>query len=170
MAPKWFNIVPDWKAKLFKEELVKKEDTITVFSKNYNWLTVTPRKQDRRKALEKIKIIDMEVTSKLMPKWMEIKHKGEKSADIFKSVEYRNPLKQNQKSFMAFVDKDLNDRKLNQIKYNPNKSVFNFGDFRHDVMTHDESIKYGSLVSQLPRKFFDWDDGKKFNPKYKKDI
>ena len=172
-SPKWFHIIPDWKAKLFKEELEKKEDLITVFSKNQNWLTVTPRKQDRRKALEKNKILNMEVTSKLMPKWMDLKYKKDKNivdGDKFISVEYNNPLKQKPKKIMAFVDKELNKNKLKPIDFNPNRSVFNFYDFRHNVITKDEANYYGSKVSQEPRKFFDWDDGKKFNPKYKKDI
>ena len=58
-APKWFKIVPDWKNELFKEEITKKEDTIRVFSRFENWLTVYPGDNNRRKALEKIKIKKM---------------------------------------------------------------------------------------------------------------
>ena len=115
----------------------------------------------------------MEVTSRLMPKWMELKYKKDNNIigeDQFKSVEYNNPLKQKPKTIMAFVDKDLNKNRLKQLDYNPNRSVFNFHDFRHNVFTKNDAIYYGSKVSQEPRKFFDWDDGKKFNPKYKKDV
>ena len=163
--------MPEWKVKLFKEELIKKEDTIKVFSRYQNWITVTPKKQDRRKALEKIKILKKDVTSKLMPKWMEIKNKDIKiDKDKFKLMEYNNPLRQKANKMMVYVDKDINPKKLKPLKLNKNKSVFNFGDFRHDVMTKKEAQLYGSQVSQSPKKFFDWDDGKKFNPKYKKDI
>ena len=165
--------MPDWKTKLFKEELAKKKETITVFSKNQNWLTVTPREQDRKKALEKNKILDMDVTSKLMPNWMEIKYKKDNNiigSDKFKSVEYNYPLKQKPKRIMAFVDKDLNPKNYKPIEYNPSRSVFNIDDFRHNVFTRYDANFYGSKVSQLPRKFFDWNDGKKFNHKYKKDI
>ena len=165
--------MPEWKVKLFKEDLAKKEETITVFSKNQNWLTVTPRNQDRRKALEKNKILDMDITSKLMPKWMEIKHKKDHNftnSDKFKSVEYNYPVKQKPKKMMAFVDKDLNPKRLLPLECNTNRSVFNLNDFRHNVITKKDANYYGSKVSQLPKKFFDWDDGKKFNPKYKKDI
>ena len=168
-APKWFNIIPQWKSELFNDELIKKQDTITVFSKNQNWLTVTPKKKDRRNALEKKKILDMDATSKLMPRWMEIKG-GKKSPDIFKSVEYNNPVKQNPKKMMAFVDKDLNLKKINKVEYNSARSVFNYQDFRHNVVTSNEAKEYGSLVSQKPRRFFDWDDGKRFNPKFKNDV
>ena len=115
----------------------------------------------------------MEITSKLMPKWMEIEHRIDDSnanKDLFKSIEYNNPLKQKSKKMMAFVDKDINPSKLKPIEFNPTRSVFNIYDFRHNVLTKKEANYYGSKVSQLPRKFFDWDDGKKFNPRYKNDI
>ena len=114
----------------------------------------------------------MDVTSKLMPKWMEIKYKGDKNKneDNLKSVEYNNPLKQKPKRMMSFVDKDINPKRLKPIEYNPCRSVFTLQDFRHNVTTKNETNYFNSKVSQLPKKFFDWDDGKKFNPKYKKDI
>ena len=43
-------------------------------------------------------------------------------------------------------------------------------DFRHDLMSEKDTKYYGAKVSQFPKKFFDWDDEKKFNLKYKKDI
>ena len=150
--------------------MAKKEDTITLLSRYRNWLTVTPKNKDRRKAFERAKITNMEVTSKLMPKWMEIESKTDKNSDKFKSVEFNGALKQKSSKMMALVDKDLNPKKTNKIEYNPNRSVFNFQDFRHNVATKNEAKYYGAQVSQLPRKFFDWDDGKKFNPKFKKDI
>ena len=70
--------MPEWKAKLFKDEISNKEDTIKVFSRYQNWITVDSRDLDRRKALERIKILKKDVTSKLMPKWMEIKGREKK--------------------------------------------------------------------------------------------
>ena len=157
---------------MFKDELVKKEDTIKVFSRYQNWITVDSKDQDRRKALERVRILKKDVTSRLMPEWMENKNiqKNKISEDKFKLIEYNYPLRQKATKLMTYVDKDVNPKRLKPIKYNANKSVFNFGDFRHDVMTQKQAKEYGSQVSQFPRKFFDWDDGKKFNPKYKKDI
>lgn len=106
-----------------------------------------------------------------MPKWMELEHReNENKDDKFKLVEYNYPLRQKATKMMQYVDKDINPKRLRPIAYNPNKSVFNFGDFRHDLMSKKDTEYYGSKVSQLPKKFFDWDNGKKFNPKYKKDI
>ena len=117
-----------------------------------------------------MKILDMDVTSKLMPKWMEIKYKKDKNLnnDIFKSVVYNSPLKQKPKRIMAFVDKDINPKNLKPLDYNPYRSVFNFNDFRHNLLTKNEANIFNSKVSHLPRKFLDWDDRTTF-PKYKND-
>ena len=164
--------MPNWKSKLYNDEIIKKNDTITIFSKNQNWLTVTPKKKDRRKALEKKRILGKDVTSRLMPRWMEIKSGGAKPPDMFKSIEYNNPVKQKTKRMMAFVDKDLN---LNNIKtktydYDSTRSIFSYQDFRNNVNTDREAKFYGSKVSQKPKRFLEWDDGTKFNEKLKKDI
>ena len=106
-----------------------------------------------------------------MPKWMEIKGRNNKNEDNkFKLVEYNYPLRQKATKMMTYIDKDINPSRLKPIKYNPNKSVFSFGDFRHDVTSQKEAKLYGLQVSQLPKKFFNWDDGKKFKSKYKKDV
>ena len=111
----------------------------------------------------------MEETSKMMPKWMEIKHKYNKKEENFKSIEYY-PIKQKCKKQMAFVDKDINPSKNKILDYDKNKSVFSYGDFRNNVTTKKEHEYYDKKVNQKPKKFFDWNDGKKFNPKFKKDI
>ena len=131
---------------------------------------MTPKKKDRRKALEKKRILDKDVTNKLMPRWMEINTDKAKTPDIFKSIEYNYPLKQRTKRMMAFVDKDLNMNNLKTCDYNPSRSVFSYQDFRNNVNTNKEAEFYGSKVSQKPKRFFEWDDGKKFNTKYKKDL
>ena len=110
--------MPEWKAKLFKDEISNKEDTIKVFSRYQNWITVDSRDLDRRKALEKIKILKKDVTSKLMPKWMEIKDREKKNNDDkFKLVEYNKPLRQKASKLMAYVDKDINPTRLKPILY-----------------------------------------------------
>ena len=80
------------------------------------------------------------------------------------------PIKQKAKKLIVFVDKELNPSKIKTVNYNPVRSVFNYGDFRNNVLTKKEKDIYDAKVSQKPRKFFDWDDGKRYNPKYKKDV
>ena len=145
------------------------EDTINIFSKHQNWITVNPKTMDRNHPLEKMKAKNMEVTSKIMPKWMEIDHKNIKQNENFQKAEYI-PIKQKAKKLIVFVDKDLNPSRLKSVDYYPNRSVFNYQDFRNNVLTKKEKDLYDGQVSQKPRKFFDWDDGKRYNCKYKKDM
>ena len=166
-APEWFNVVPEWKVKQFNDYIKKNEDTISIFSRYQNWITVDPKNMDRRHPLEKSKVNQMIQTSKIMPKWMELTHtKCGKNPENLKSVEYY-PIKQKCKKQMLWVDKNLN---VDRNKYNPQRSIFSYMDFRHNVVTKEQAEYYGSLVSQSPKKFFDWDDGKRFNPKFKKDV
>ena len=89
----------------------------------------------------------MEVTSKLMPRWMEIKTDIPKRPDLFKSIEYNYPVKQRAKKMMAFVDNDLNLNKIKTLDYNPARSIFNLNDFRNNVSTSYEAKIYGEKVS-----------------------
>ena len=68
---------------------------------------------------------------------------------------------------MALVDKNINNNQ--DVMNNPNKSVYSIGDFRHNLIMKEDSDYYTSKVSHVPRTMFAWDDGKRFNPKYKKD-
>ena len=168
-APEWFNVFPDWKIKQYKDYIAKNEDTVNILSKHQSWITTSPKTYDRKYPLEKKRALNMEETSKIMPKWMEIKHKNCKREENFKSIEYY-PIRQKCKKQMAFVDKELNPPKNKILNYDKNRSVFSYGDFRNNVVTKEQHEYYDKKVSQLPKKFFDWDDKKRFNPKYKKDI
>ena len=168
-APEWFHIFPDWKMEQYKKYLAKNEDTINIISKHQSWLTTSPKTFDRKRPLEKKKVLNVEETSQIMPKWMQIKHKKSKKEDSFKSTKYY-PIKQKTKKMMIFVDKDINPPKNRKLNYNKNRSIFSYGDFRHNVITEKQHKYYDSKVSQEPKKFFDWDDKKRFNPKSKKDI
>ncbi len=65
------------------------------------------------------------------------------------------------------VDKNTNNRK--ETLKNPNKSIYALDDFRHNLVMKDETDYYSSLISHKPKQMLAWDDGKKFNPKLKKD-
>ena len=99
---------------------------------------------------------------------MEPRYKQNKKEDDFKLVEFY-PIKQKAKQLLLYVDKDLNPLGFKPLKYNKNKSVFSYGDFRNNVLTKKQCEYYDSRVSQLPKRFFNRDDGIKFNPKFKRD-
>ncbi|MCQ2819770.1 MAG: hypothetical protein MJ252_21100 [archaeon] len=79
---------------------------------------------------------------------------------------------------MAWVDKDLLPPKKNPLKIDTgddskidkSRSIFHIGDFRHNVNTEKMARQFDTKILQVPRKFFEWNDGTTFNPKYKKDI
>ena len=83
--------------------------------------------------------------------------------DIFKSVEFY-PRTTKNKKMMLLVDKNLNKSGLG------NRSIFNYLDFTNNVIFEEERKMFDNLVDKEPRKFFDWDDGKVFNAKTKRDI
>lgn len=83
--------------------------------------------------------------------------------DIFKSVEFY-PRTNKNKKMMLLVDKNLNKSGLG------NRSIFNYLDFTNNVIFEEERKMFDNLVDKEPRKFFDWDDGKVFNAKTKRDI
>jgi hypothetical protein len=43
-------------------------------------------------------------------------------------------------------------------------------DYRHDIRLKEEADLYSSKVSQKPKRFFDWDDGKPYNPYFRKTL
>jgi hypothetical protein len=65
------------------------------------------------------------------------------------------------------VDKDINNR-IDTLN-NPNKSIFNIGDYRHNLVLKEDADVYSNNVNQKPKQFLAWDDGKKFNEKIKRD-
>jgi hypothetical protein len=122
---------------------------------------------DRRHPLEKSKVMNDENHQKLIPKWMKIRPESKKE-DIFKSVGFW-PVGAKSKRMMMLVDKNLNIKKKPD-GYDSSRSIFSIHDFRHNVMTKKDHEFYDSKVNQVPKNFFCWDDGKRFNPKYKKDV
>ena len=136
-------------------------------SRQQKWITINSLTRDRKHPLEKSKVMNDENHDKLIPKWMKIRPENKKE-ELFKSVQFW-PVGEKSKKMMALVDKDLNIKKKPD-GYDPSRSIFSIHDFRHAVMTKKDHEYYDSMVNQNPKKFFDWDDGKRFNPKYKKDV
>jgi len=169
-SPEWFKIIPEWKRTQFKEYLAKNEDSIRVISKHNGWISISPKTNNRLLPLEKF-TMDKENHKKILPKWMNLKYykNYSKEDDIFKKVQY-NPMKMRNRKMMLLVDKNLNPKFINKSVFLPERSIFNFQDFRHNSIFEEDRKYNDNLVSQEPRKFLEWDDGKVFNPKTKRDI
>ena len=99
---------------------------------------------------------------------METKYNDCPMKNQFKLVEYY-PIKQKSKQLLTYVDKDLNSSKIKPPEFNKMKSIFSYCDFRNNVLTQKQHEYYDSKVSQFPKQFLCWDDGTKFNPKFKRD-
>jgi len=52
----------------------------------------------------------------------------------------------------------------------PLKSVFSIMDYRHNIPSYSEAMKYQIGISQEPKKFFNFDDNKVFVPGKNLDI
>lgn len=134
---------------------IEKVGTITVLSKNKNWITINAKTKDRSHPLETEKVKQGE-TSKIIPEWMQPRYFKNISKDILVSRAYRDP---DGKNKVILVDRD-NEK---------NKSVFSIMDYRHNVCFDPEYKQYQNNVMMKPKKFFDWDDGFPFDPKHKND-
>jgi hypothetical protein len=158
--PNYFQIVNEEKLQMFQKEL-EKQDTITLLSRNKNWITVTPRHKNRNKCLENVKVKNDE-TSLILPKWMIGKYPKALSPDNFKGVTYTSI--RNGKTSRQLIDK--NNLKKNDWFHN--RSIFAIGDFRHNVLSEKDVNDYQKDLSLQPKRFFEWDDGKVYDPKKKK--
>ena len=153
-APENFQVITKEKLERLNKEL-EKEETITLLSKTKNWITVTPKHKNRRKPLESIKVKNVE-GSKILPEWLQPKYHQPLSPDCLTHKSYtsiRNGL-----TTLQLVDKDNGSNRNN-------KSIFSIGDFRHNVSFKDDMIKYQEGISEKPKRFFDWDDVKRYDPK-----
>ena len=144
-APEWFNVINDEKLARLNNKL-KNEETMTIFSRFQKWITVTPKHKNRKRPLEKEKITSMEKTSKIMPNWMQPNYSSKS-----------NKIGHGKKNKVLFMEDSL-------------KSVYSIMDYRHNVNRKEESEAFMSKVPQLPKKFFDHDDGTRFVVSKNKDV
>lgn len=90
-SPDWFHVITDKKVNDFNDYLIKNEDTLSIFSRYQKWITVTPRTKNRKRPLEGLKKEKMEETSKVMPKWMQIRGTRDHPTEEFmRSQEYKS--------------------------------------------------------------------------------
>lgn len=158
-APDLFQIPSKERTKKQEHDLINKEETITLLSRNKSWITVTPRSKNRRKPLENIRVKNDE-PSPVLPQWMRPKFHQKITPDIFKKVDSTSV--RTRKRTMQLVD-------INNLNNNPsNRSIFSIGDYRHNLAFKQECENQLN-ISYEPKKFFDWDDGRYYNNKKKKD-
>jgi len=133
--------IPEWAKIRERTDPPKyREATITLLGRN-GWITVDSKNINRTKTLEKEKRLrDNTSTSKLMPEWMLVRATASQP-DAFRSSQPLALVRKDQKR-MFLID-----------KVQPDKNVFSFMDFRHNVPNNDmvESEMKKSLSTSIKR-------------------
>lgn len=71
-APEWFKVTEKPEHQKTVKDAPGYDGTMTILSRNAGWITVTPKRQDRKKPIEKFGMGgDASKTSKLTPAWMQ---------------------------------------------------------------------------------------------------
>ncbi len=70
-APQWFQITNEAQMKKVNDIVTQKEESIRVFSRFNNWITVSPKSKNRKHAFEKNISSNMQNRDKVIPKWMQ---------------------------------------------------------------------------------------------------
>lgn len=157
-APEHFHILKREILENYINEL-QKNDSMTVLSKNKKWITINTNTFDRLHPYENMKVKKGE-SCKILPEWMKSKYSSPLTKDMMMGANYKN-------TFTGHTSRILVD-KSNKTPNN-NKSIFSFMDYRHNVLFENEYKQYQRNISNEPKKFFDWDDNKIYDPKKKRD-
>lgn len=112
---------------------------------------------DKAHPIESEKFSYGNTSFKLNPTWMKPNYAKSISVDVMKPTNYYDIFRK--RHTRQLVDKD-------NLK---NKSIFSIMDYRHNVPSKEEYIKYQEGIPLRPKQFFCWDDGKVYDPKKKRD-
>jgi hypothetical protein len=162
---------PDW-FKVGESNLVKDhrfensqgyDGTMTILSRISGWITVSPHSRNRQKRLGRYgpfdkskKGFNFQNVSDLAPSWMQGEYQRIENPDFKNQIAPANLRKEQKRVFL--VEKEPTK-----------KSVFSYGDYRHDVMTSEEAKNYSTGLYQAPQRFIEWKEEVK-NQKFDKPI
>lgn len=143
-APQWMKIKDKRKSK----GTYDKNDTIAVFSRFNQWITLSPKSRSRNQAFEKQKY-SIEKQTKIRPKWMHSTFwdYNSKKDNLFIAQPYVDFHSKKPVAKTILIDKESVER----LK---SKSVFSYGDSRHNVPFASDVKKYEKEISRLPKQFF----------------
>lgn len=150
-CPEWFKIK--------ENPIVKNHDitqsqgfdgTVTVLSRITGWITVSPKSRNRQKRLGRYGPYDknngdvnFQNVSDLAPAWMHTDFPRKENNQYLNTIPH--PCLRKELKRVLTVEKDQ-----------PQRSVFSIGDFRHNVVTAEEAIKYSKSVSNKPYRLIEW--------------
>ena len=150
-GPEWFKVK---ESKMVKDQDITKskgfDGTVTILSRISGWITVSPKSRNRQHRLGRYgpfnkskKGNNFQNVSDLAPAWMQTE------ADRKTEKKFQNVL------VPSFVREEAK-RMILADKEQPEKCVFSFGDFRHNVTTKEEAERYTRGISENNKRFFEW--------------
>ena len=102
---------------------------LQVISKASGWITVTPRRKDRKHPIEKQTLGDVKKVNVLSPVWMQVEHKAPDSDPMIPTSVKHGVRHETNRTFLV-------------EKKQPRRSIFALGTMRHNVPTKAEADKY----------------------------
>jgi hypothetical protein len=107
------------------------DGTMTVVSRIQGWITVTPRTKNRKKPVEKFGVSgDAAKTSALTPNWMQC-HYPKNTTDMMKSTVPSTTNLRAEQNRTYLIEKQQ-----------PPKSIWSFGDIRHNVHSEAQAKEF----------------------------
>ena len=152
-TPDWFKISETPSVKNHSiENSIGFDGAVTVLSRISGWMTVSPSSRNRAKRLARHFPFDktkkgpeMQNNSDLAPIWMQSKY-PRNQPEQFK-VSLPHPCQRKERKRLILVEKE-------QEK----KSVFSFGDFRHNVMTKEEVKEFEKGLKLEASNLIKWNE------------
>ena len=150
-GPEWFKIKD---SKLVKEHEIEQsqgfDGTVTILSRISGWITVSPNSRNRQKRLGRYGPFDKskkgnnyQNVSDLAPAWMQTEAQRHEDTPFKNTIAPANVRKEQKRVFLF-------------EKEQTPKSVFSYGDFRHNVSTAEEAKQYSSGLLQSPSRLIEW--------------
>ena len=150
-GPDWFRVQESSLVKDHKFENSQGYDgTMTVLSRISGWIIVSPESRNRQKRLGRYGPFDksrkgynFQNVSDLAPAWMQNEFNRNENTAFKNQIAPINVRKEQKRVFL--IEKEPTP-----------KSVFSYGDYRHDVLTADEAKNYSSGLLEAPHRFIEW--------------
>jgi hypothetical protein len=152
-CPQWFNLMENPAVKNHSiEKSIGFDGTVTVLSRISGWMTVSPKSRNRSKRLGKFGPInkskkgnDLQNVSDLAPFWMQSEYQRNKSSQFRNTLAH--PCQRKELKRVTLVEKE-------QIP----KSIFSYGDFRHNVLTSQEARESEKGLTMFPKRLIEWNE------------
>ena len=112
-----------------KTEILEAPTMLSLISGCQGWITVTPRRKNRARPIEKQRLGDASKVNVLSPVWMQVQHKKPGPDPLSPTCFLSGPRKETNRTFLV-------------EKQQPSRSVWDIGSMRHDLHSKELTNKY----------------------------